>query len=92
MLTDGLTDGRTEKRMPLSQSQKVREMFHARFDGCFVLKLIIILTLTKMSNFDITELLTDGQTDGRTDGQKSGRLCPKVRRSGRCFMQGLMVV
>ena len=49
-----------------------------------------------MSNFDITELLTDGQTDGqmneRTEERKSGRLCRKVRRSGRCFMQGLMVV
>ena len=35
--TDGQTDGRIEKWMPLSQSQKVREMFHARFDGCLVL-------------------------------------------------------
>ena len=34
---DGQTDGRTEKGMPMSQSQKVREMFHARFDGCLVL-------------------------------------------------------
>ena len=31
------TDGRTEKGMPMSQSQEVREMFHARFDGCLVL-------------------------------------------------------
>ena len=23
-----------EKEMPMSQSQEVREMFHARFDGC----------------------------------------------------------
>ena len=53
-----------------------------------------------MSNFDITELLIDGQTDGRTDRQmdelldewKSGHLCHKVRRSERCFMQSLMVV
>ena len=45
-----------------------------------------------MSNFDITELLTDGQMDERTDERKSGRLCRKVRRPGRCFMQGLMVV
>ena len=35
--TDGGTDRRTEKRMPMSQSQEVREMFHARFDGCLVL-------------------------------------------------------
>ena len=34
---DGKTDGRTEKQMPMSQSQEVREMFHARFDGCLVL-------------------------------------------------------
>ena len=41
LLTDGWTDvqtdGRTEKRRPMSQSQEVREMFHARFDGCLVL-------------------------------------------------------
>ena len=36
-MTDGQIDGRTEKRMPMSQSQEVREMFHARFDGCLVL-------------------------------------------------------
>ena len=30
-------DGRMEKGMPMSQSQEVREMFHARFDGCLVL-------------------------------------------------------
>ena len=29
--------GRTEKRTPVSQSQEVKEMFHARFDGCLVL-------------------------------------------------------
>ena len=56
------------------------------------LKLIRILTLTKTSNFDITELLTDRRTDERTDEWKSGHLCRKVRRSGRCFIQGLMVV
>ena len=27
-----------------------------------------------MSNFDITELLTDGQTDGRTDRRTDGRM------------------
>ena len=41
LLTDGQTDGqmdrRMEKRAPLSQSLEVREMFHARFDGCLVL-------------------------------------------------------
>ena len=30
--------------------------------------------------------------DEWTDIQKSGRLCRKVGRSGRCFMEGLMVV
>ena len=39
--TDGRTDGRTDRQMekwaPMSQSQEVREMFHARFDGCLVL-------------------------------------------------------
>ena len=35
--TDGQTKGRTEKQMPMSQSQEVREMFRARFDGCLVL-------------------------------------------------------
>ena len=34
--TDGQTEGRTEKQMPMSQSQEVREMFHARFGGCLV--------------------------------------------------------
>ena len=41
LLTDGRRDRRTdrrrEKRAPMSQSQEVREMFHARFDGCLVL-------------------------------------------------------
>ena len=44
-LRDGQTDRRTERRME-SQSPEVREMFHARFDGCLVLMLIRILTLT----------------------------------------------
>ena len=35
--TNGRTARRTEKRMPMSQSQVLREMFHARFDGCLVL-------------------------------------------------------
>ena len=52
--TDGQTDRRTEKRIPMSQSQEVREMFYARSDCCLVLSLIRILTLTEMSNFDIT--------------------------------------
>ena len=38
LLTDGQTDGRTdrqmERRAPMSQSLEVKEMFHARFDGC----------------------------------------------------------
>ena len=34
---DGQTDARMEKGMPMSQSQEVREMFHAKFDGCLVL-------------------------------------------------------
>ena len=34
--TDEQTDD-TEKRTPMSQSQEVREMFHAMFDGCLVL-------------------------------------------------------
>ena len=33
LLTDGWMDKREEKQMPMSQSQKHREMFHARFDG-----------------------------------------------------------
>ena len=41
LLTDGQTDGLTDRQMekwaPMSQSQEVREMFHARFDGCLVL-------------------------------------------------------
>ena len=41
LLTDGQTDGRTErwmeKQAPMSQSQEVREMFHAMFDGCLIL-------------------------------------------------------
>ena len=50
LLTDRQTDGRTDRQMekwaPMSQSQEIREMFHARFDGCLVLQLIKILTLT----------------------------------------------
>ena len=34
--TDGQTDRQTEKRMPVLQSQEVREMFHARFDSLVV--------------------------------------------------------
>ena len=41
LLTDGQTDGRTdrhmEKRALMSLSQEVREMFYARFDGCLLL-------------------------------------------------------
>ena len=50
LLRNGQTDRRTDRRMekwaPKSQSREVREMFHARFDGCLVLQLIKILTLT----------------------------------------------
>ena len=67
-------------------------MCHARYDGCCRIVVVRILTLTYMSNFDITELLTDRQTDEQTDKWKSKHLCRKVRRSGRCFIQGLMVV
>ena len=35
--TDEQTDRQTEKRMPMSQSQEVREMFQAWFDGFLVL-------------------------------------------------------
>ena len=34
---DGQTDRRMEKRMPMLQSQEVREIIHARYDGCLVL-------------------------------------------------------
>ena len=37
LLTDGQTDRRMEKAAPMSQSQEVREMFHARFNVCLVL-------------------------------------------------------
>ena len=41
LLTDRQTDGQTDRQMekwaPMSQSPEVREMFHARFDGCLVL-------------------------------------------------------
>ena len=41
LLRDGQMDRRKDRRMekwaPMSQSPEVREMFHARFDGCLVL-------------------------------------------------------
>ena len=41
LLRDGQMDIRTDRRMekwaPVSQIREVREMFHARFDGCLVL-------------------------------------------------------
>ena len=41
LLRDGQTDRRTDRRMEkwalMSQSREVREMIHARFDGCLVL-------------------------------------------------------
>ena len=54
-----------------------------------VVELYLIRILT---NFDITELLRDRRTDERTDEWKSGHLCRKVRKTGRYFIQGLMVV
>ena len=48
-----------------------------------------------MSNFDITELLTDGQTDRWMNGQTDGKVDAYVVKSegqGDVFMQGLMVV
>ena len=77
--TDGQTDGRTEKRTPISQSEEVRELFHARFDGCPVLKLIRILTSTLLSNVDIN---VDRRTDRLTDGRKSGRLYRTLLQAG----------
>ena len=72
-------DRQTEKRTPMLQSQEVREMFHARFDGCLVLLLIRILTLTLMSNVDIN---VDRRTDGRTDGRKIRRLYRTLLQAG----------
>ena len=47
----------------------------------------------KNTNFDINVELPNNRTvDRRTDEHKSRRLSRKVRRSVRCFMQGLMVV
>ena len=61
--------------MPMSQSQEVRELFHARFDGCLFLNLIRILTLTYMSNFDIN-------VDGRTNRQTNGKVDAYITKSG----------
>ena len=46
------------------------------------LQLIRILTWTEMSNFDITELLTDRQTDRRMNGQTNGKAGTYVTKSG----------
>ena len=70
-------------------------MCHARNDGC------CRIVVDQNTNFDANVELrhnrtvkrqTDRRTDERTDEWKSGHLCRKVRRSGRCFIQGLMVV
>ena len=47
-----------------------------------------------MSNFDITELLTDGQTDGRTNGQTNGKRAPmsQSQEVREMFHTSLMVV
>ena len=66
-------------------------MCHARYDGCC--RIVVDLN----TNFDVNVELrhnrtVNRQTEGRTDEWKSGHLCRKVRRSGRCFIQGLMAV
>ena len=65
-------------------------MCHARYDGCcrIVVDQNTCTNYDVNVDFDITELLRDR----RTDEWKSGHLCRKVRRSGRYFIQGLMVV
>ena len=66
-------------------------MCHARYDGC------CRIVVDKNTNFDVNVELRHNRTvntqmDKRTDEWKSRHLCRKVRRSGRCFIQGLMVV
>ena len=66
-------------------------MCHARYDGC------CRIVVDWNTNFDVNVELrhnrtVNRQTDERTDEWKSGHLCRIVRRSGRCFIQGLMVV
>ena len=76
----------------MSQSQEIREMFHARFDCCLVLQLIRILTLIAMSNFDIN---VDRQTDERTEKQMPMSQSQEViemfhARSDGCLVLQLM--
>ena len=66
-------------------------MCHARYDGC------CRIVVDQNTNFDVNVELrhnrtVNRQTDELTDEWKSGHLCRKVGRSGRCFIQGLMVV
>ena len=66
-------------------------MCHARYHGC------CRIVVDKTTNFDVNVKLrhnrtVNRRTDERTDEWKSGHLCRKVGRSGRCFIQGLMVV
>ena len=66
-------------------------MCHARYDGCCRIE------VDKNTNFDVNVELrhnrtVNRQTDGRTDRRMERHLCRKVRRSRRCFIQGLMVV
>ena len=66
-------------------------MCDARNDGC------CRIVVDQNTNFDVNVKLRHNRTvkrDGRTetDEWKSGHLCRKVRRSGRYFIQGLMVV
>ena len=58
--------------MPTSQSREVREMFHARFDGCLVLYL--------NTNFDINVNLR--HKCWQTDGRKIGRLYRTLLQAG----------
>ena len=43
-----------------------------------------------MSNFEINVEM-DGRTNGRTNGKGDAYVAKSGGRSGRCFMQGLMV-
>ena len=66
-------------------------MCHARYDGC------CRIVVDQNTNFDVNVKLRHNRTVNRrtvgwTNGQTNGKAGTYVRRSGRCFMQGLMVV
>ena len=67
-------------------------MCHARNDGC------CRIVVDKNTNFDVNVELRHNrtvkrQTNGIMDRRmENGHLCRKVRRSGRYFIKGLMVV